>query len=236
MRTQGFLLVEIILASSLFILFLTAFAGVFYYGIESSSLAGDRSRAIMYAEEGQEAVRSIKNTYSNNAWSFLGSQDVSGGLTRQVTVSTIDANRKNIAVTISWQQTPARTGSVTTYARLTNWKTILNLGVGVTVNKIVINHGLSKVPSDFAPYKVGTTSSRQEPIQYQRQQILTIHKPSLGTVMQADRLRLLLELQSYVQSRMKKSLHILRLPRRLSIMESLRRQQALRRIKLDQQQ
>ncbi len=168
---RGFLLVEVLLASSVFILFITAFSGAFYYGLQSSTLAGDRARAIMFAEEGQEAVRSIKNVnftnlvdgtyglvYSSSSWSFSGSSDISGIFTRAVTITTIDASRKSIAVTVTWQQTPARAGSVTTNSRLTNWKTIINLGVGITVNKIVINHGLSKTTSDFIPYKVGATT------------------------------------------------------------------------------
>jgi Tfp pilus assembly protein PilV len=170
-NTRGFLLIEIILASSVFILFLTAFAGVFYYGLQSSSLAGDRGRAVMLAEEGQEAVRSIRNanfsnlvdgtyglTYSNNTWSFSGAQDVSGIFTRQVVVTSAGTNRKNVTVTVTWQQTPGRTGSVSSGARYTNWKTILNLGTGITVNTVIINHGLSTVASDFAPFKVGTTT------------------------------------------------------------------------------
>ncbi len=169
--TKGFLLVEIILSSALFVLFLTAFAGVFSYSIQTSTLSGDRARAIMVAEEGQEAVRSIKNVnfsnlidgtyglaYSNNAWFFSGSQDISGIFTRSVTVSTIDAFRKNITVAVTWQQTPSRIGSVSTSARLTNWKTILNPGVGIMVNKVVINHGMTSISSMFAPFKVGTTT------------------------------------------------------------------------------
>ncbi len=167
----GFLLVEILLASSIFMLFMTAFSGAFYYGLQSSTLAGDRARAIMYAEEGQEAMRSIKNinfanltvgtyglVYSSSTWILSGSSDTSGIFTRQVTISTIDASRKNIAVTVSWQQTPSRVGSVTTSTRLTNWKTIINLGVGITVNKVVINHGLNNTSASFAPYKVGATT------------------------------------------------------------------------------
>ena len=168
---RGFLLIEVILSISVFVLFITAFAGVLYYGLQSSTLAGDRSRAIMVAEEGQEAVRSIKNvnfanlidgtyglSYSNNAWVFASSSDVFGIFTRQVIISTIDSNRKNSIVTVTWQQTPARTGSVSTQARLSNWKTVLNLGIGITVTKVVINHGLTKVASDFTPYKIGTTT------------------------------------------------------------------------------
>lgn len=168
---QGFLLVEILLASSVFILFMTAFSGAFYYGIQSSTISGDRARAIMFAEEGQEAVRSIKNTnfanltngthglvYSSSTWLLSGTSSTSGIFTRQVIISTIDAKRKNVAVTVSWQQTPARIGSITTTSRLTDWKTAINLGVGIMVNKTVINHGLSTVASNFAPYKVGATT------------------------------------------------------------------------------
>jgi hypothetical protein len=168
-RARGFLLVEIVLSGSLFILFLTAFTGVFYYGLQSSSSAGDRSRAVMFAEEGQEAIRSLKNTnfsaladgtyglmYSNNMWNLVPTADVLGVYTRNVTITTIDANRKNVNVTVSWQQTPTRTGSISTQAVLTNWKTIPNLGTGITVVSEVVNHGLNKTTANFAPYKVGS--------------------------------------------------------------------------------
>lgn len=168
---KGFVLIEVLLASSLFVMFVTAFAGVFFYGEQSQVLAGDRSRAVMFAEEGQEAVRSMKNnsfssvvdgthglTYSNNAWSFSGTSDTVDGYTRTTTVSTIDSNRKQITTTVTWQQTPSRMGSVTVTGRITNWKTMLNLGEGLTVNKVVINHGLANTSSAFAPYKVGTTT------------------------------------------------------------------------------
>lgn len=168
---QGFLLVETILTTALFVLFLTAFAGVYYYGLQSSSIAGDRSRAVMFAEEGQEAVRSIKNinfsnltngthglAFSNNLWTLSGTQDVSGPFTRQVIISDAGSNRKHATVNVTWQQTPDRLGSVSIPAMYSNWKTVLDLGVGITVTSIVINHGLSETVSEFAPYKVGTTT------------------------------------------------------------------------------
>lgn len=170
-RARGFLLVEMLLASSLFVLFVTAFAGTFYYGLQSSVLAGDRAQAVMLAEEGQEAVRSMKNVnfanvadgthglvYSNNAWVFSGTEDVSGPYTRKVIISTVDANRKNIKTIVSWQQVPGRDGEITTEGRLTNWKTVFNLGQGLMVNSVVVNHGLSNTTALFAPYKVGTTT------------------------------------------------------------------------------
>jgi hypothetical protein len=168
---QGFLLVEVLLASSMFVLLIAAFSAALFFGQQSSSTGGDQARAISYAEEGQEAVRSMKNinfanitdgthglAYSNNAWSFSGTQDTSGLFTRTVVVTPVDANRKTVTTTVTWQATPQRTGSIVLTQQLTNWKTILNLGVGLTVNSIVINHGQSKIASDFAPYKVGTTT------------------------------------------------------------------------------
>jgi hypothetical protein len=172
-KAQAFLLVEIILTSSVFVLFMTAFVGAFYYGIQSSSLAGDRARAVLLAQEGIEAVRSIRNSnfanltdgtyglsYSSGVWSFAGTQETIGIFTRQVVVSTTGTNQKTVVVTVTWQQSASRIGSFSLTAQYTNWKTIVNLppGVGITVNASVINHGQSKVPGDFAPYKVGTTT------------------------------------------------------------------------------
>lgn len=169
--TQAFLLVEILLSVSLFVLLLSAFAGVFYYGIESSYVSGNRSRAVMYAEEGQEAIRSIKNAnfsslvagtyglqYASGTWSLVPGQDTLSGYTRTVTISDVGQNRKDTTVTVTWQQTPARTGSITLSGRVTNWKTILNPGLGITINKIVINRGLNLTSASFAPFKVGTTT------------------------------------------------------------------------------
>ncbi len=170
-KLQAFLLVEILLSVSLFVVLLSAFAGVFYYGIESSHVSGNRARAVMYAEEGQEALRSIKNasftnlsagtyglTYASGTWSLIPGQDTKDGYTRVVTIVDSGQNRKDTSVTVTWQQTPARTGSVTLAGRVTNWKTIINPGVGITVNKIIINRGLTLSANDFAPYKVGTTT------------------------------------------------------------------------------
>lgn len=170
-KVRGFLLVEILLSTSLFVLILSAFAGVFYYGIESSYLSGNRSRAVMYAEEGQEALRSIKNAnfsnltagtyglqYASGTWSLIPGQDTQGGYTRAVTITDVGQHRKDTSVTVTWQQTPARTGSITLSGRVTNWKTILNPGLGITVNKVLINRGLNLTTSSFAPYKVGTTT------------------------------------------------------------------------------
>jgi hypothetical protein len=90
------------------------------------------------AEEGLEAVRNLRDgtftnltsgTYglaiSNGKWMLSGSSDTTGIFTRQITVSSLDAQRKQITSTVTWQQTPQRTGTVTLTGTLTNWQRIV---------------------------------------------------------------------------------------------------------------
>lgn len=132
---NGFSLVEVLLASSVFILLVTALVGAYLYGQEATALAGQRARAVLLAEEGLEASRNIRDaSYANltlgthglqissNQWGFSGTSDVTDTVfTRQIVVSSVDANRKNVASTVSWQQNPSRTGAVTLTTRFANW-------------------------------------------------------------------------------------------------------------------
>lgn len=82
---NAFSLVEAILAVSIFAFIVTALVGSYLYGLEGTADAGSRARAVMLAEEGIEAVRSIKQQAFNelvlsqsgiddasNQWKFLG--------------------------------------------------------------------------------------------------------------------------------------------------------------------
>ena len=137
---SGFSMVEVILASSIFALIVVSFVGVFLYGQEATALAGKRSSAVFLAEEGLEAARNIRDSgiggladgthglaISGGQWSFSGSQDVSGVFTREIAISAIDAERKQITSTVTWQQNRQRAGTVSMIARLTNW---LASGIG----------------------------------------------------------------------------------------------------------
>lgn len=133
-RMAGFSLVEVMLASSLFVLLVTALVGAWLYGQESTMLAGNRARAVMLAEEGLEAARNIRDAdfanltngthglaISGNQWILSGSSDTNGIFTRQIEISPIDADRKEITGTVTWQQNPQRDGSVSATTYLTNW-------------------------------------------------------------------------------------------------------------------
>lgn len=131
---NGFLLVEAMLSSALFALLVTVLAGAYLYGQESSALAGNRARAALFAEEGLEAARNIRDSgYANltdgmhglavsaSQWDWSGSQDTSGIFTRQIIISSLDAKRKGVTANVTWQQNPHRTGLVSLATRLTKW-------------------------------------------------------------------------------------------------------------------
>lgn len=135
--SKGFSVVEVLLAASIFSLLVTALVGAFIYGQESSALAGARARAGQLADEGLEASRSIRDgaftnlidgshglAVSGGVWTYSGTQDVAGQFTRSVTVSTVDANTKTLASTVTWQQNAQRTGTASAVTRLTNWAAI----------------------------------------------------------------------------------------------------------------
>lgn len=134
-NNKGFFLIEALLSIAVFALLVTAFAGIYLYGQESTALAGNRAKAVLVAEEGLEAVFNIQDgdfsilidgTYglviSGDRWIFSGSSDVTGIFTREVVISAIDADRKRVASNVSWQQNLQRTGSVSLTTIFSNWQ------------------------------------------------------------------------------------------------------------------
>ena len=144
---KGFSLIEVILSTAVFGLFVVAFMGVYLYGEESTMLSGNRARAVMLAEEAVEATRNIRDpdfanladgtyglTTTGNQYNLEGPNDTDGFFTRSVNVATVDAKRKDITSTVTWQQNAQRTGSVSIVSRLTNWiATGGGLGLGILI-------------------------------------------------------------------------------------------------------
>lgn len=125
------------MASAVFGLLAVTLASAYLYGQESTVFSGNEARASFLAEEGLEAARSMRDSaFANltdgnhglavtaNQWTWSGASDVNGIFTRTVTVSPVDANRKDVTSTVTWQQNAQRTGSVSAATRLTNWLAI----------------------------------------------------------------------------------------------------------------
>ncbi len=112
---KGFLLVEVLLATSLFVLFMTAYSGAYLFGQKTTINAGDRISAYLLAESGIEAVRNIRNEnfdnlvdgkhgllFTGGKWTFSGTSDTSGIYTRYTTVASTSKDRVQVTTNVSW--------------------------------------------------------------------------------------------------------------------------------------
>lgn len=148
---KGFSVIEVILASAIFLIFSTGGIAVVLQGLEANRLGSEESIANQFASEGIEASRSIRDqSYANlvnstgtgvtrnatGVWTFAGTNNTFNKFTRVIVVSsvqrdgsgnivasggTVDANTKKITSTVTWNFTPTRTDSVVLTTYLTNW-------------------------------------------------------------------------------------------------------------------
>lgn len=129
---KAFSLVEVVLAIGLFSAIVLAMSSGFAFGIQSTQIMATRNKAIFLADEGLEAVRSIRNesfanltdgtfglAQSGNKWILSGTSDTTGSYIRNVQIATADSTTKSILVTVAWS-TPF-VSSVSYLIYLTNW-------------------------------------------------------------------------------------------------------------------
>jgi hypothetical protein len=168
---EGFILIDALLASALFGLLATVIVGALIYGEESSATGGSRARAVLFAEEGLEAVRNIRDarfrnlnlidgtyglTMAGNKWFFTGMPDTYDIFTRTITISSVDTKRKSVTSTVSWQQNAQRTGTVSLVTYVANWQASSQaltcdwsgLAVRDTFNSSTNTHDAVKVQTD----------------------------------------------------------------------------------------
>jgi len=117
-NTDGFSVVELVIAVSIFSLIVTAFVGALLYFNKSAALAGSRARAVFLAEEGLETARNMRDE-DFTALTDGTVEDTVDIFTRQVEVSTVDATTKEVTANVNWGQTSV---SLVTY--LTDWRTV----------------------------------------------------------------------------------------------------------------
>jgi len=144
--TRAYSLVEIILALGILTLLIIGLGTSHLTSLDAVGLNSRRHQARHLAEEGQEAVRNIKDssftnlvdgTYglaiSGDHWVLNGGPDVSGEFSRQIVISSVDSQTKQISVTVSWPQSPQRSGSVNLVSRLSNWRRGIAVAATVTI-------------------------------------------------------------------------------------------------------
>lgn len=133
-KLKAFSIVEIILSISILSIVSTAIVYGLLEAQDTTLVAGRYERAVDKAEEGFEAVRNIRDedfsnlidgTYglavAGDEWTFSGTSDTDGIYTREVIVSTVDIDTKQIDVNVDWQQNAQRAGDVSFTSYLTNW-------------------------------------------------------------------------------------------------------------------
>ncbi len=158
----GFGIIETIVAMALFIVFAATGIVTVVGSFTTNRLGDEETEASFYAQAGIEAVRSIKNqgwsapftattcetgcglSNASGSWAWSGSNNVSNGFTRTITVSAVqrngegvivpsggtnDADTKKITSTVTWNFTPLRNNIVSFTTYLTNFaKSIITLG------------------------------------------------------------------------------------------------------------
>jgi len=114
-KKKGLSLVEILLATVLITILILGVAGAMSYTVSSSRRSNESSYAAYLASEGVEALRNIRDqsfanltdgtwglALSSNQWTLSGSSDVTSGYTRQIIISSVDADTKRATVNITW--------------------------------------------------------------------------------------------------------------------------------------
>ncbi len=146
---KGFSLLELVLAVAIFSFSSFALASMIIDSNISTRLSADRTEALLYAKEGIEAVRSIRDNdwatwmgtpdgddyglvinEASSTWIFDNSPDLINNdkYTRTITLTTnseVDSSR-DVSVNISWDLTPGRTASTTLKTVFSNWPDVIN--------------------------------------------------------------------------------------------------------------
>lgn len=155
-KNNGLSLVEVVLASSLFLIVVMGLSGALLYGQESTRTSGGLARAGFLADEGLSALRNMRDsgysnmtnwnsggigiTKNNNQWEFSATNAVDG-FTRETKVSSFGYphDRAQVTAEISWQQTLSRLGFLYVRTHFTNWRRSIETGGSWDNNSNLVN-------------------------------------------------------------------------------------------------
>ncbi|MFH1078341.1 MAG: hypothetical protein V1745_03640 [Patescibacteria group bacterium] len=148
-RPSGLSLVEVLLAIAIFVVGVSTFGAMILNAATSERLASERQKARFLAEEGVEAVRSIRDasfdvlgtgTYglavTGTVWGLSGTSDVSEGYTRSVQLDCGTMDYCAVTSTVLWEFAPGLTQRVVLSTMLTNWRR--EFGVGTWAHPYVV--------------------------------------------------------------------------------------------------
>jgi Tfp pilus assembly protein PilV len=148
---KGFFTLEILLALALLSLLVLGVATTLVFSQQSTLAWGNRSQGILVAQEGIEALRSIRDTnfatltngtyglaQTGGAWTLSGTSDtLQTGYTRSIVIASgSSANSKEATVNVTWTDPQGQNQSTSLTTRLTNWRIAVATGMagGLVVN------------------------------------------------------------------------------------------------------
>jgi len=140
-KERGQSLIELMIAMGLFTLWVSGVAFLILDVYASDKVARGNTIATMLAQEGLEAVRSIRDAgwerldageygldVSDGRWVFEGSQDEVPQLangTRIIRIEDLEEGRKKVTAQVIWEISNQRVQDIELVTYLTNWKEVV---------------------------------------------------------------------------------------------------------------
>lgn len=131
---RGFSLIEVLLALTIVTLTATALVYLTLDSMTSIRASYERVQATYLAQEGIEVIKMFADedmdqvttgvhglAFTGGVWSLSSSSDTTDGYTRQVTITDVATDTKQVVSNVTWPITPARTGNVSFTRGLTDW-------------------------------------------------------------------------------------------------------------------
>lgn len=136
-NNRGFSIVEILVAISVFSVFVLAISDITVSSSRQVNYSLNMERATALAEEGLEATRNIRDadfanlsdgTYGvttlGNQFNLSGTSDITDFFNRTIEISTVDEEQKQVVAIVAWSDQILPTNSVTLSTYLTDWRKI----------------------------------------------------------------------------------------------------------------
>jgi len=134
-RMLGFGLIETIVALGIFSIMVVTGVTTVLHSLAVNRLTAEENDALLYAQEGLEAVRAIRDqswssltvgTYGlsseGGSWAFAGTSDSKDNMTRTVVLTSPGVSTFSATVNINWNFTPTRNNQISLQDTFTNWR------------------------------------------------------------------------------------------------------------------
>lgn len=143
-KRPGYLILEVLLGTTIFAMLLAGTAMTLIYGQENTINAGDRTRGAYLTERTMEGVRAIRDASFSSVstgtkgiwvhkntglWGFSGSQvTLTGSYVVSVSISSKASGWMSFTGSTTWKHGYNRAGAVNLWGEITDWKSAQSIG------------------------------------------------------------------------------------------------------------